>query len=90
MRTNVFKLLVILFIVTFSLDNRAAELKRDIPKAAWEPGFFESINQLGRKAGWKPLREAPLPSASHIRGSCSSCSSGRVVRTVLYWFALSS
>jgi hypothetical protein len=64
MRTNVFKLLVILFIVTFSLDNRAAELKRDIPKAAWEPIFFESINQLVTKAGWKSLREVPLPSES--------------------------
>ena len=64
MRAHVFKLLAVLFVVTFHLNDEAAELQRHIPKATWEPIFFKSINRLATKAGWKSLREAPLPSQS--------------------------
>ena len=64
MRTNIFKLLAVLFAITFSLNDEAAELERDIPKATWEPIFFKSINRLATTAGWKSLREAPLPAES--------------------------
>jgi hypothetical protein len=37
---------------------------RNNPTATWEPLFFGAINQLAGKAGWKPLREASLPSQS--------------------------
>ena len=64
MHTDIIKLLAILFAVAFHLNNEAAELKQDIPKAMWEPLFFESINRAATNAGWKSLREAPLPSKS--------------------------
>jgi hypothetical protein len=64
MRTHVFKFLTALFLVAFGFNDGAAEFQRDIPKATWEPIFFEPINQLATKAGWKPLREAPLPTES--------------------------
>jgi hypothetical protein len=38
----------------------AAEFQRSIPKATWEPIFFEPINELSRRAGWEPLRNAPV------------------------------
>ena len=64
MRSHIFKLLAVLFVVTVRLNGEAAEFQRDIPKATWEPIFFKSIDRLATKAGWKPLREAPLPSDS--------------------------
>ena len=54
----------ILFAMIFSLNNQAAELRQDIPKATWEPIFFESINKLAKRADWKPLRETSLSSGS--------------------------
>ncbi len=59
------KILAVLLGFTFVLGNgETAELKRDIPKAPWEPIFFETINQVTRKGGLKPLRAAPLPADS--------------------------
>ncbi len=39
----------------------ADEFKRDIPKAVWEPIFFEEINRLTSMMKQKPLRSRPLP-----------------------------
>ncbi len=39
----------------------AAGFQRDIPKAPWEPTFFQAIDQLTRQAGWTPLRRRPVP-----------------------------
>lgn len=38
----------------------AAELRKDIPDASWEPIFFESINELTTLAGMTPLRDKTL------------------------------
>lgn len=55
-------ILIFLIAVAFlSQAVHAADFQREIPKASWEPIFFESINQLTTKAGWTPLRAKPLP-----------------------------
>lgn len=58
-------LLVLLTTIAFFAQSiLAADFKREIPEATWEPIFFESINQLTTKADWTPLRKNPLPQDS--------------------------
>lgn len=38
----------------------AAPPKLEIPKATWEPIFFESIDALSKRVDWKPLRSLDL------------------------------
>jgi len=50
-----------MLMVAVACAARAAEFKRDIPKAAWEPIFFEEIDRLTKMMKEKPLRSGPLP-----------------------------
>ncbi len=64
MRAIFFNLLPVLLVFIFPPNGQADEFKRDIPNATWESIYFEPINQLAAKAGWKSLRVGPLPAGS--------------------------
>jgi hypothetical protein len=53
--------ILIAAVTLLAQSSIAADFKRDIPKAGWEPIFFESIDQLTSLAGWTPLRKQPVP-----------------------------
>jgi hypothetical protein len=42
------------------LLGNAATPVRDIPKAAWEPIYFRSIDQFSHMVNWRPLRDLAL------------------------------
>jgi hypothetical protein len=48
-------------VILWAQSSVAAAFRRDIPKADWEPIFFESIDRLTSLAGWTPLRKQPVP-----------------------------
>lgn len=49
---------LLLLAIVSSVTAAPPELK--VPKATWEPIFFESIDALSKKADWKPLRGLDL------------------------------
>lgn len=47
-----------------ALSGIGAPQKLDIPRATWEPIFFEAIDSLTKTASWPRLRQADVPTST--------------------------
>ncbi|MDQ1422079.1 MAG: hypothetical protein QOJ52_4041 [Acidimicrobiaceae bacterium] len=57
-------MLVTPLILSLAAFVSAGEFRRDIPRATWEPIFFQSVNDLTHRVGWEPLRNKSVAADS--------------------------
>src|SRR5262245_4998535 len=56
--------LILLLSLAMITPAFAAPNALEIPKASWEPIFFQSINSASKGTGWTPLRQVEIPNGS--------------------------